>query len=132
MPNELRAYEVTLRYEEVAIKVNCITKMTLKDELKTAFGIALQSLKNNTRKRKRSFFSKSRDNEVANENASEYDDINASNELTNVDMQVQWFAPNVAQITISFIKEKSFNRKWCEKAMSEFGRTQMMSVFHLI
>lgn len=66
-------------------------------------------------------------------NEAELSETNSTQEeLKNVAITIDWSQPGVAEILISFIEERPYNKKWCQKAMAEFGRTQMMSVFHLI
>lgn len=127
--DQLHVYEVTLRHEDLKLKVHCITKVSLKDELFMAFGIAFESLKTGCRRRKRSFFRRP----AGHENEAELSEsLNTQDELNNVGVSVEWLRPDVAEINITFIEKKSYNKKWCQKAMAEFGRTQMMSIFHLI
>ena len=69
----------------------------------------------------------------SNENeASLTEKNNTQDELNNVVISVEWLETGIAEILISFIEDRPYNKKWCQKAMAEFGRTQMMSVFHLI
>ena len=59
--NPLCVYEVTLRYEDLKLKVHCITKRSLQEELYLAFAVAFESLQSgsSSRTRKRSFFKRS-------------------------------------------------------------------------
>lgn len=123
---------VTIKYMDLKLEVDNFDKHQIEAKLDSSFRIALESMKKGPSKRKKSVFQKGSSFSKENSLAAEYANMIGQDEIENVKFQIEEQSRDELVVTISFVKERIFNRRWSEKAMAEFSRAQMMNMFALI